>query len=135
MQATKPCSCARPDWRLSCLPARALRSIPAVWKLKYASFHSSSQWSTSNRRDTLCSAWQCSRNRKGDSAAAARRQRLLRDLAGALSEQFRLESLPWIEDLVLPLIQGPPKPLTDTVAPEALAEPDSRFVKALSMLF
>ena len=42
--------------------------------------------------------------------------------------QFRRESLPWIEDLVGPLLAGPPQPLTDTLPPERLADTDSRFV-------
>ncbi len=42
--------------------------------------------------------------------------------------QFRKESLPWIRELVAPLLAGPPEPLADTVDPHQLADEDSRFV-------
>ncbi len=41
--------------------------------------------------------------------------------------QFAKESLPWIKELVEPLWAGNPEPLTDTLAPEELADADSQF--------
>ncbi|MEW5308478.1 MAG: hypothetical protein WDW38_000436 [Sanguina aurantia] len=38
------------------------------------------------------------------------------------------ETLPWVQDLLEPLLQGPPQPLTDTVSPLSLGDKDSRFI-------
>ncbi len=46
----------------------------------------------------------------------------------ALTQQFRKETIPWLQGLVQPFTQGPPPPLTNTVSPEALADADSKFV-------
>ncbi|KXZ49666.1 hypothetical protein GPECTOR_20g523 [Gonium pectorale] len=60
-------------------------------------------------------------------SASASRSDLNAALVKALVEQFQRESLPWIQDLVEPLLAGPPQPLTGTSPPEQLADPDSRF--------
>ncbi|KAG2438239.1 hypothetical protein HYH02_010940 [Chlamydomonas schloesseri] len=60
--------------------------------------------------------------------ATTSRADLNASLLSALAEQFQRESLPWIQDLIAPLLQGPPQPLTDTVSPEALGDLDSRFL-------
>lgn len=51
-----------------------------------------------------------------------------RELLQALTQQFRKETIPWLQGLVQPFTQGPPPPLTNTVSPEALADADSKFV-------
>ncbi len=43
--------------------------------------------------------------------------------------QVRKETLPWVADLVEPLIAGPPEPLQDTVQPQQLGDPDSRWIE------
>ncbi|KAG2487620.1 hypothetical protein HYH03_013759 [Edaphochlamys debaryana] len=65
------------------------------------------------------------RPNRSDRASGAE---LSSSLVSALAAQFRKEALPGITDLVAPLLMGPPPPLTDTVAPDQLADPDSRFV-------
>lgn len=43
--------------------------------------------------------------------------------------QVRKETLPWVNDLVQPFILGQPQPLTDTVPPQQLADPDSQWIE------
>ena len=43
--------------------------------------------------------------------------------------QVRKETLPWLADLVEPLIAGTPEPLQDTVPPQQLGDPDSRWIE------
>ncbi|GIL93452.1 hypothetical protein Vretimale_12718 [Volvox reticuliferus] len=60
---------------------------------------------------------------------AASASSLNRSLLVALAEQFQREALPWIQDLVVPLLEGPPQPLRGpTEPPEKLADRDSRFI-------
>lgn len=37
--------------------------------------------------------------------------------------------MPALQELIQPVLAGPPPPLTDTVAPQQLADPDSRFLE------
>lgn len=57
------------------------------------------------------------------------KQGQLQSLFEALTQQFTKESLPWIQDLVVPWLEGEPRPLSGTVAPQELAESDSKFVQ------
>ncbi len=43
--------------------------------------------------------------------------------------QFQRDTLPWLEDLLIPLVSGPPGPLTDTRSPREIADIDSRFAE------
>ena len=43
--------------------------------------------------------------------------------------QVQSETIPWLRELIYPLTAGPPEPLTDTVPPQQLADPDSSFVE------
>lgn len=45
------------------------------------------------------------------------------------SAQVRKETLPWVEELVQPFVLGPPEPLQDTVPPQQLGDPDSRWIE------
>lgn len=58
----------------------------------------------------------------------ASRDAITSSLISALTEQFQRDSLPWIRDLVEPLLEGTPGPLTGTTDPRQLADPDSRFI-------
>jgi pimeloyl-ACP methyl ester carboxylesterase len=42
--------------------------------------------------------------------------------------QVRKETLPWVQDLILPWLDGEPQPLTDTVPPASIGDPDSHFL-------
>lgn len=43
--------------------------------------------------------------------------------------QFRRDTVPALQELIQPVLAGPPLPLTDTVAPQQLADVDSRFLE------
>lgn len=43
--------------------------------------------------------------------------------------QFRRDTVPALQELIQPVLDGPPHPLTDTVAPQQLADVDSRFLE------
>ena len=43
--------------------------------------------------------------------------------------QFRRDTVPALQELIQPVLDGPPAPLTDTVAPQQLADSDSRFLE------
>ncbi len=42
--------------------------------------------------------------------------------------QVQKETIPFVRDLVQPLLEGNPPQLTDTVDPQTLADEDSRFL-------
>ncbi|KAK9829636.1 hypothetical protein WJX72_006997 [[Myrmecia] bisecta] len=67
----------------------------------------------------------------GDSKEPEARSRRAanRSLLKALREQARRDTLPFLRDLVQPFLDGPPRPLTDTVSPQDLADPDSQFTE------
>eukprot|EP01023_Acetabularia_acetabulum_P034131 TRINITY_DN3204_c0_g1_i1.p1 TRINITY_DN3204_c0_g1~~TRINITY_DN3204_c0_g1_i1.p1 ORF type:complete len:454 (+),score=62.43 TRINITY_DN3204_c0_g1_i1:1183-2544(+) len=48
-------------------------------------------------------------------------------LIGALQKQVQKETLPWVQDLIQPLVQGDPQPLQGLVDVENLADDDSKF--------
>ncbi|EFJ44496.1 hypothetical protein VOLCADRAFT_95177 [Volvox carteri f. nagariensis] len=58
---------------------------------------------------------------------------LNRALVIALAEQFKRESLPWIQDLVVPLFEGPPPPLTAGRLRELCFRHDPKLPKRLPM--
>lgn len=43
--------------------------------------------------------------------------------------QARKETVPWLQDLLAPLLAGTPEPLTDTLSPQELADADSSFTE------
>lgn len=45
--------------------------------------------------------------------------------------QVRKETLPWVDDLLQPFLLGQPEPLTDTVPPQQLGDPDSQWIEVL----
>ena len=60
--------------------------------------------------------------------AVAYQRQARRDLLLALREQFQRDSVPWLIDLVAPILQGPPQPLIGTRRARELADPDSKFI-------
>lgn len=49
-------------------------------------------------------------------------------MIGVYVGQVQKETIPFFRDLVQPLLEGSPPPLTDTVDPEQLADEDSKFI-------
>ena len=43
--------------------------------------------------------------------------------------QIQKETAPWVSEIIQPLIQGQPEPLTDTVPPQQLGDPDSQWIQ------
>ena len=56
------------------------------------------------------------------------KQAASRGLVQAIRQQVQKETVPWLQDMLQPWLDGRPAPLTDTVPPEQLADADSRFV-------
>lgn len=52
-----------------------------------------------------------------------------RELLRSLLQQARKETVPWLQDLLAPLLAGTPEPLTDTLSPQELADADSSFTE------
>jgi hypothetical protein len=48
--------------------------------------------------------------------------------------QIRKETAPWVSEIVQPLIKGRPEPLTDTVPPQQLGDPDSKWIQAVLLM-
>ncbi|CAL8466073.1 g5609 [Coccomyxa elongata] len=71
----------------------------------------------------------CSSSRENVERAQSSKEATNRNLLVSLAEQVRKETLPWVADLVEPLIAGPPEPLQDTVPPQQLGDPDSRWIE------
>lgn len=46
----------------------------------------------------------------------------------AIRKQVQKETVPWLQDMLQPWLEGRPTPLTNTVPPEQLADADSKFV-------
>lgn len=51
-----------------------------------------------------------------------------RGLVQAIRQQVQKETVPWLQDMLQPFLDGTPAPLSNTVPPEQLADADSRFV-------
>ena len=63
------------------------------------------------------------------SSLSANFHRLHRDPHSLVWVQFRRDTVPALQELIQPVLAGPPPPLTDTVTPQQLADPDSRFLE------